>query len=70
MGRRRADGARHPTTFLQTDAIRDRIEDNDSSLSKSDVDAALAGTIAFIAVIGAISVGLWLWMASANGKGL
>jgi hypothetical protein len=58
------------TTFLQTDAIRDRIEDNDSSLSKSDVDAAMRGTIVLIVVIGAISVGLWLWMASANGKGL
>jgi hypothetical protein len=56
-------------TFLQVDAIRDSIEDSDSSLSDSEVDSLVAGSIAFIVVVSLITIGLWLWMASANGNG-
>jgi FtsH-binding integral membrane protein len=56
-------------TFTQTDAIRDAIEDSDSSLTSSEVDTAVTVFVAFIVVIGLVGVGLWLWMASANGKG-
>jgi hypothetical protein len=56
-------------TFTQTDAIRDAIEDSDSSLTASEVDTAVTATVGFVAVIGLVGVGLWLWMASANGKG-
>jgi hypothetical protein len=56
-------------TFTQTDAIRDAIEDSDSSLTASEVDTAVDVIVAFNVVIGVIGVGLWLWMASANGKG-
>jgi hypothetical protein len=56
-------------TILQIDAIRDSIEDSDSTLSDSEVDSLVAGSIAFIVVFSLVAVGLWLWMASANGKG-
>jgi hypothetical protein len=56
-------------TFTQTDAIRDAIEDSDSSLTASEVDTAVTATVAFTVVFGLVGVGLWLWMASANGKG-
>lgn len=56
-------------TLLQVDTIRDTIEDNDSSLTSSEVDSAVAFTIGFVIVSALISIGLWLWMASANGQG-
>jgi hypothetical protein len=56
-------------TFFQTDAIRDQIEDDNPSLTSSEVDSAVAVGIGFAVVVGLIGVGLWLWMASANGKG-
>ncbi|MGH9235705.1 MAG: hypothetical protein ACRD0R_20495 [Acidimicrobiales bacterium] len=56
-------------TFFQTDALRDAIEDSDSSLTPSEVDSAVAVGVGFGVVVGLIGVGLWLWMASANGQG-
>lgn len=56
-------------SFTQTDAIREQIEDSDSSLSASEVDTAVSVGIAFSVVFGIVGVGLWLWMANANGKG-
>jgi hypothetical protein len=56
-------------SFTQTDAIREQIEDSDSSLSPSEVDTAVSVGIAFSVVFGIVGVGLWLWMANANGKG-
>lgn len=56
-------------SLLQVDTIRDSIEDSDSSLTSSEVDSAVAFTMAFIVVTALIGVGLWLWMASANGNG-
>ena len=37
--------------------------------SLSQIHAAELATVAVIVVIGAIGVGLWLWMAWANGRG-
>ena len=56
-------------TFLQTDAIRDAVEEADRSLSESDVDSVVAFTLGFAVVVGLVSIGLWLWMAAANGQG-
>jgi hypothetical protein len=57
-------------TLLQIDAIRDQIEEDDPSLSSGDVDTAVAGFVAISVVVGIIAIGLWLWMARANGQGL
>ena len=55
--------------FLQVDAIRDQIEEDDPSLTADDVDTAVAIFVVTFVVIGLISVGLWLWMAYTNGRG-
>jgi hypothetical protein len=57
------------STFFQTDAIRDQIEDDNPSLSESEIDTAVSVGVAFAVVIGLATVGLWLWMAYANGRG-
>ncbi|TDE00912.1 hypothetical protein [Jiangella asiatica] len=56
-------------TFLSRDAIRDAVEDSDSSLSADEIDAAVNLTIGVGIVVGLIGVGLWLWMAAANKAG-
>jgi hypothetical protein len=56
--------------LLQIDAVRDQIEENDSSLTESELDGAVAGFVAITIVSGLIAVGLWIWMANTNGKGL
>lgn len=56
-------------SLLQTDSIRESIEDSDSSLTSSEVDSAVAFTLGFVVVTALIGIGLWLWMASANGSG-
>ena len=57
------------STFFQLDAIRDRIEDSEPSLNESEVDTAVAIGVVSAVVIGLVAVGLWLWMAHANGRG-
>lgn len=57
------------SVFFQTDTLRDRLRDNDSTLTKSDLDAAVTAIIGFTVVVGVIVVALWLWMAYANGQG-
>jgi hypothetical protein len=57
-------------TLLQIDAIRDQIEEDDPGLSSGEVDSAVAGFVAVSVVAGIIAIGLWLWMAQANGRGL
>lgn len=56
-------------TLLQRSAIEDSILDADSSLTESELDSAVAVAMAFGVVIGLIGAGIWLWMASANGRG-
>jgi hypothetical protein len=57
------------TTVLVTDEMRDLVRENDPSLSSSEVDSLVSAAVAFGVVFGLGVVGLWLWMASANGKG-
>lgn len=57
-------------TLLQIDAIRDQVEEDDPGLSSGEVDSAVAGFVAVSVVAGIIAIGLWLWMARANGQGL
>jgi uncharacterized membrane protein len=56
-------------TFTQTDAIREAVEDSDSSLSPSEIDTAVNIGVGVSVLFGVIGVGLWLWMAWANGQG-
>ena len=58
------------TIPFQTDAVRDALEDSDSSLTASEVDTAVNATVAMFVVFGLIGVGLWIWMAVKNGQGL
>ena len=61
------------TTFLFRDDIRDTVEksmrDADANVTPSDIDLAVNIGIGFGVVFGLLGVALWLWMASANGKG-
>jgi hypothetical protein len=56
-------------TFTQTDAIREAIEDSDSSLTQSEIDTFVNVSIGMAVVFGLVGVGLWLWMAHANSQG-
>ena len=56
-------------SLLQIDSIRDAIRDADTSLTESELDAAVATAVAFSVVIGIVGVGLWLWMRHTNGQG-
>ncbi|MBA2774888.1 MAG: hypothetical protein H0U36_12715 [Nocardioidaceae bacterium] len=51
------------------DDIRQQLQDQGTAFSDSDVDSAFGVAVAFIIVVGLIGAALWLWMASANGKG-
>ncbi len=58
--------------LLTLDSLKDEIRADlrtDGTFSQSDLDAAFGVAVAFIVVVGLIGVALWLWMASANGKG-
>ena len=61
------------STFLMRDTIRDAVQkasdDAATQMTSSEIDAAVSVAIGFGVVIGLIGVALWLWMASANGKG-
>ena len=51
------------------DEIRDELAKDDANVSQSTVDAAYAIGIAFVVIVGAVGVLLWLWMAWKNGQG-
>jgi hypothetical protein len=59
------------TIFFQTDAIRDAIEDSDSSadMTADEIDTLVNVSIAAAVFFGVIGVGLWIWMAITNGQG-
>ena len=61
------------STALMRDAIRQSVEKSNRTsrtpLTASQVDAAVNVAVVVSIVVGLIAVGLWLWMASANGKG-
>lgn len=60
-------------TFFMRDTIRDAVEkasaDSAKPMTASQVDAAVGVAVGFSVVAGLIGVALWIWMASANGKG-
>jgi hypothetical protein len=57
-------------SLFMRDAVRDAVEkSNNGSLTPDQVDTAVTVGTATGIVFGLIGVGLWLWMASANGKG-
>jgi hypothetical protein len=56
-------------TPLQTDAIREAVEDSDSSLTASEVDTVVSFSIGMAVFSGLVGVGLWVWMAIKNGQG-
>ncbi|MBA2697343.1 MAG: hypothetical protein H0U61_01040 [Nocardioidaceae bacterium] len=51
------------------DDVRQQLRDSGSAFTQSDVDSIFGVAVGFIVVIGLIGAALWLWMASANGKG-
>ena len=51
------------------DDIRDELTAQGTDFTDSDIDAVFGVAIAFAIVVGLIGVGLWLWMAWANGRG-
>jgi hypothetical protein len=61
------------STALMSDSIRASIEKSNRTsstpLTASQIDAAVGVAVVFSIVVGLVAVGLWLWMASANGKG-
>lgn len=60
-------------TLLTRDSLRSQVTStlrkSNAALSASQVDSAVSVAIVLAVVVGLVSVGLWLWMASANGKG-
>jgi hypothetical protein len=61
------------STVLMRDAFREAVEKSNRTATKpltaSQVDAAVAVAVTFSVVVGLIAVGLWVWMAYANGAG-
>jgi hypothetical protein len=49
--------------------LHDQLAEASPSLSASDVDTAVTVALGFGTVVGLVAVGLWLWMADANGAG-
>lgn len=56
-------------TLASTDSIRDAVEDSDTGLSASEVDAAVNLAIGVGVVVALLGVALWLWMAAKNKQG-
>jgi hypothetical protein len=60
-------------TIFMRDSIRASVvksaATSGASMTSSEIDAAVTVAVGLSVVIGLIGAGLWLWMASANGKG-
>jgi hypothetical protein len=56
-------------TLGTRDEMRDQIAEDRPELSQSELDTALNVGTALVIIVGLIGVGLWLWMAAANGQG-
>ncbi|GEM00200.1 hypothetical protein [Cellulomonas terrae] len=56
-------------TWATTSQLRDQIAAASPTLSSDDVDSALTISLTSATVVGLVAVGLWLWMAAANGAG-
>ncbi|KQR11910.1 hypothetical protein [Cellulomonas sp. Leaf334] len=49
--------------------LSDQLAAASPTLSPDDVESATTISLAFATVVGLVGVGLWLWMAAANGAG-
>ena len=49
--------------------LRDQVASATPTLTPDQVDSAVTISLAFGTVVGLVGVGLWLWMAAANGAG-
>jgi hypothetical protein len=60
-------------TVFMRDSIHDAVvksaQNSGTTMTSSEIDAAVGVAVGVSVVVGLIGVGLWLWMASANGKG-
>lgn len=56
-------------SFLTLGQLRDQIRDSAPNMTPDEVDAAASATLIFGTALTLIYVGLWLWMAWANGRG-
>src|SRR5215207_2151908 len=52
------------------DEIRDRLAEDDPDITSGELDRAVNVQTGVTVVVGLIAVGLWLWMAQTNGRGL
>jgi hypothetical protein len=57
-------------SFFQRDELREQIAENDSSLTQDEIDTAVNFGLGFSAVLGLVVIGLWIWMARSNERGL
>jgi hypothetical protein len=57
-------------SFFQRDELREQIAENDSSLTQDEIDTAVNVGLGFSAVLGLVVIGLWIWMARSNERGL
>lgn len=51
------------------DAAREQLESVFPDMSQDELDATASGATFFTALVGAIALGMWLWMAHVNRKG-
>jgi len=49
--------------------LHDQVAKASPSLTPDEVDTAVTVSLGLATVVGLVAVGLWLWMASANGAG-
>jgi hypothetical protein len=52
------------------DEIRDRLAEDDPDMTSGELDRAVNVQTGVTVVVGLSAVGLWLWMAQTNGRGL
>src|SRR5215207_5868909 len=52
------------------DQIRDRLAEDDPDMTPGELNRAVNVQTGVTVVVGLIAVGLWLWMAQTNGRGL
>jgi hypothetical protein len=56
-------------SFFTIDSIRDQVRADNPDFTESQVNTGANVSLAFIVVVGLVSVGLWIWMAHENGEG-
>jgi hypothetical protein len=51
------------------DMFRDQVSEDNPSYNQDRLDSAVFTLMTYLIVLGLIEVGLWIWMAKANGSG-